>query len=286
MSKKKTKPASTVFRRGSEILKAADEDRKNRETSGGESSYDPTKFRFKVKNNESADIIVLDSSIEDSIAFFEHNTKDPNTGFWGSFKMCIAETAYECPLCAEKKPTYVLFLTVLDKRGYQPKNGKKVPYTKRLLALKGDAISDFKKLEVVAQKKGNTLRGMCLTMERGSDQKSLATGSIQMQDNGSLFSHISESKLKKKYGHPQVKSKDGDKIYREKNEDIQPFDYTALFKEPDEAYCKKLLKEFGEQAQDDYSDDDDEPKPKKKKNKKSKTHDDVLGSPKSKKRKK
>jgi hypothetical protein len=188
-------------------------------------NYQPS--RFFLKDGEEAEIVILDESFDDVVGFWEHNLKV--NGKWGNFEVCLGENE-NCPICLnvpDSKPYYVMMVSILDLRGYTDKNGNDIPYTRKLLPLKGELIELFKQIADAAQKKNGTLRGTTLVMKRSGD-KSYSTGKPQMLEDATLFAHTPNETLIEEFGHDEVKTKTGDVIIPE-NGKLDPIDYESSF---------------------------------------------------------
>lgn len=186
-------------------------------------------FRFWQRKGDECEIIILDHSIDDGFWRNEHQVK---VGKNYQPEPCIQETG-PCPHCEDGlRQSMVVFLSVLVIRDYTDRNGNKHTHSRMLLPLKRNQIPDFERIEAIAMKKHGTLRGVSLIMERKNEENSFSTGMPVPNDDGQLINEfLSEKSLTKLFGHSAIK-KDG-KVVKEANEDIQPFDYQALFPEPD-----------------------------------------------------
>jgi len=202
--------------------------------------------RLWVEKGKEREVIILDKSISDVVALYEHNLKD-SQGRWGNHESCVKEFA-NCPLCEKfKESYYVMFFTVLDLAGYDRKDDKgkvveHIPQVRRLLAVKSTNIGKFKQLEQAALNECGTMRGMYLVLQRGTGDQSAQIGEPAILDNGKLYEMIPEDELVRDYGHDQVLGKDGKTVIKEKNADLKPYDYDKLFPKPDPA---DLAKRYG-----------------------------------------
>ena len=197
-------------------------------------------FRFFIKDGESAELVILDESIEEVVGLWEHNLK--LNGRWGNFEICLGEDE-NCPICKnvpDSKPYFAMFFTVLDLRGYTDKNGNEVPYSRKMLALKGEMIDMFKQIAQAAQKKHGTIRGVTVLMKR-SGEKSYSTGRPEILEDGSIFAFVNEETLIAEFGHDAIKTKTGDIIVPE-NGKLQPFDYDEVF---EKASSDELCDKYG-----------------------------------------
>jgi hypothetical protein len=190
-------------------------------------------LRFYVKGGDDCEIIILDHSIEDGLAFYEHNLQGAD-GKWDIYEPCIKDFA-QCPICARfKESSYVLMLTCLVLKPFTTKKGVVVPHSKMLLPVRITQFDKFRDLEASAKSEGGSLRGMYLIMKRSkSDSKAARIGEPAMLEGGKLYDLIPEAELVRDYGHKEVRSEDGTKVFRPANFDITPYDYDELFPKPD-----------------------------------------------------
>ena len=132
-----------------------------------------TPFRFRLKNDESARVIILDT-YDNIFSCYEHNTQGPD-GYYNKYTVCTRELGH-CPMCTStgKEGYFALFFTVIDLRPYVNKEGKTIPYTKKLLCIKGSMQMHFKRL---FERHNNQIRGMEIELYRTNDKKDAASGS-------------------------------------------------------------------------------------------------------------
>jgi hypothetical protein len=237
---------------------AAENERKaeQRKRTGG---IDPNKTRFRLKPGAETEIVILDSEV-DTVAFFEHHLK--KDGKWGHFESCPGEWS-NCPLCASGDPkAFVWFLTVLDCTPYEREDGTEVPYFRRLLPIKPSQANTYKRILKAAYKEHGTIRGVVLTVERDTSDKSSAIGEPVIREGGSMFDRYDEDELLEEFGHPAIKARNGDVLIK-KNGLLQPFDYEVLFPKPD---AKDIAKRWGlgpqagsDEEYDAATDEDDDP---------------------------
>lgn len=231
------KPEASAGYRGRAALdRYADEERKAKERR----NTPLMPFRFRAEYGPDAQpcpIIILDKKIDNIFFLYEHSVQD-DQGRWGKTEVCIKEHDVGCPLCQLEggknskvgRSTYVMLLTVLDLRPYKNKDGKKIPYSRRIFAVKGSQIGDWMKIFDRAEQKFGTLRGLYLEVMR-NDKQDASTGKPQLLDNDMLFDHVKEKELLADYGHDAVVG-DNNKVIKKADEDITPFDYDAIFKRP------------------------------------------------------
>lgn len=186
------------------------------------------RYRFRLQEGEEADIIVLDHSVDTAGFRYEHHMPD-SEGRWTVFEGCPQEYDH-CPLCDgidSRKAGYVMFLTVLDLRGFTRQNGEFVPHYKRLMAVKGNLQPEFFKLSDAAVREHGTMRGMQLLMARDGTINS-QIGHPIMDPAGSMYSIIPEDVLTQEFGHDEERDDEG-VLRKPANYDITPFSYTQLF---------------------------------------------------------
>lgn len=228
--------ASAGYRGRAALERYADEERKAKERR----DMPRMPFRFRAEYGPDAKptpLIFLDKSIDNAYFMYEHSVQD-DQGRWGHTEICIKEHDVGCPLCQLEggknskvgRSTYVMLLTVLDLRPYKNKDGKKIPYTKRLFAIKGSQIGDWMKIFERAEKKYGGLRGLYVEVSR-NDKQDAATGKPELLDNDMVFDHIKEQELLDEYGHDAVLG-DNKKVIKKADEDVTAFDYDAIFKLP------------------------------------------------------
>lgn len=197
---------------------------------------DPTKPGITPEELE-ANIVVLDH--EPYFAIHEHHFPNPRTGKFDKhsfFQTCMGEG--HCPACDadQKDPYWVLFLSVIDMRGFEikegPRAGQWVPHSRKLLAIKNKNQNWwFRKFEQYG-----TLRGMQVLLVR-DDRRGANHG------NPEFVALHDEAAILESFGHPAVYStQDPNKIIKQENEDCFPFDYDALFPTPN---YEAMLVKFG-----------------------------------------
>jgi hypothetical protein len=201
-------------------------------------------FRFYVPKGEECEIIILDKSLNDVVAFYEHNLQD-SRGQWSIYEPCLKDLGVECPLCkAGHLSYYQMILSVLVLKPYTTKMGKVIPHTKMIMPVKQGQFDLFRRLEQAAKREGKTLRGMYLVMARSkTDPKAPRIGEPVMLDNNKLFDFFSEEELVEEFGHEAVLGQDGKTIVRPKNYNITPYDYTKLFPPPN---VKEMMARYGD----------------------------------------
>ena len=189
-------------------------------------------FRFYVPKGEETEIIILDKSLDDCVALYEHNLQGPD-GKWSVYEPCLKDFGH-CPICATGSSSYYgLQMSVLVLRAFRTKNGKDIPWSKMLMTVKVGGFDTFRRLEAAAIKECGTMRGMYLVMGRSAtNDKAAKIGDPVMQEGGKLYEMLDEDTLDADYGHDAVLGQDK-KVLRPANFDITPFDYRVLFPMPE-----------------------------------------------------
>lgn len=246
----------------SERIKKVQEQRKNQRN---------MPWRYWLPADEEGEIVILDESLEDVPFFYEHGIRDQD-GKWGrQFEICVKEHE-NCPLCDaandEKsgvgRSTYVMFLSILDLRGFETKDGDIVEQSRKLLAVKGSQINDFVKVLKNAEENNGTLRGTYLLMSRG-DQHSASTGTPTPLDNGMLYDYYTEDELEDEFWNEAFVDEESGKTLREEGSDLDVFEYDKLFQYPDadslaKRYGGKKRRSAGSQSdiEEDWDEEDEE----------------------------
>lgn len=185
-------------------------------------------FRFGLKQGNSAEVVILDESLDDGVHFHEHNIKGPE-GYFNVFEVCPKEF-YECPLCAQHGESgFVLYLSVLHLDAYKDKKTGEWRDSRSLLPIKYSQLATFKKVMKAGEKKHGKLRGIVLNLERntGPTTSSPRIGEpVEFEETGTRFDFIED--LEGDYGHDEFKADDGT-VLKKKNANITAFDYEVIF---------------------------------------------------------
>lgn len=258
------KKGSAINKEADRIIAENERKAEQRKRLGGQ---DPNQFRFRLKTGDTCEVIVLDET-PDTVAFYEHNLR--KDGHFGHYESCPSEWS-NCPLCSSGDNKYFAwFLTVLELRSYETKDGKTVPYSRRLMCIKQTQAVGFKRVLAAAMKKHGTIRGVVLTLERDTVERSSSIGEPVLNDDGQMFNILEEDELLEEYGHAAIKSKSGD-VLVPRNGLLKAFDYDALFPKPD---AKDIAKrwglspqagsdaEYSELVEEDEEEEEEEYKPK------------------------
>ena len=223
-----------------------------RKKTGG---LDPNRTRFRLAAGESAEVVILDASVN-TVAFYEHHMK--KDGKWGNFESCPGEWS-NCPLCSGgDNSSFVWFLTILDTRGYVKDDGTEVPYYRRLLCVKQTQAPAFKRILKAAQKANGTTRGTVLVLERDTGDKSAAIGEPVIAESGHMFEFLDEDEMVDEFGHAAIVARNDD-VLVEKNGLLLAFDYESLFSKPDaKDIAKRWGLESGAGSDDEYEEAEEE----------------------------
>jgi len=222
---------------------AADNARRKKEAEERNSPQRKAKYRFWLEPANSCFIVILDESLNGPTSFYRREHNEPGEdGKWGNYSWCFMDMGIgPCPKCRElgKKGQLVNFLTILAFQEYETgKEGQKVKHAYRhtLLPVSGDLATELLKKEAMAVKRGKTLRGMTLMMERSSSEKSFRTGfPIDFADPETgepvSYTFATEEDIEGWANNPEVKNEEG-KVYIEEGEHMWPMDYASIFGEP------------------------------------------------------
>jgi len=186
-------------------------------------------FRFRLKQGDGAEVVILDESLDDGIHFHEHNLKGPD-GYYNVYEVCPKEE-YDCPLCSQfKESGFVLYLSVLHLDAYQDNQTKEWRNGRALLGIKYGQLPTFKKVLGAAKKEHGTLRGVVLNLERpmGKATQSPTIGEpVEFEDINKRFDFIED--LEDEYGHDEIVGQDGKTVVKQADLDITAYDYEELF---------------------------------------------------------
>ena len=178
-------------------------------------------FRFRVKPGESTQFVILDDAPD--FFRFEHNLKNPHTGFWDTFTGCVAEWD-NCPVCeaAGKDAYYAMYLSVLDFTAFETKDGTVHEFSRKLLVVKPAQQKKFHRLYSRFVEDGLTLRGALIDVTRDTDKDSSIGNELDYAE------HLSEDEL------AEYVREWTDKDKKRHTEDCSvPYDYEKLFEAPD-----------------------------------------------------
>jgi hypothetical protein len=186
------------------------------------------------KKKTQAEVVILDSSVNECIGFYEHTLQNPKTQFWDTYEACPKEWE-TCPICESDMkgnvPSYTTFFTVYDASVYT-KNGEEKMSGRCLLPIKAAQLSRFMRVLNAAEKQYGTLRGVSLLLERDvNDQQSAKIGEPIMDGDANMFTQLTEDEMLEEFGHEDLMTKDGT-VYLKANESLQPFVYTDIFEKP------------------------------------------------------
>lgn len=221
----------TAFYRGSAGRERADEElvkQKARQEARREQQNQP--FRFRVKVGDTAQYVILDD--EPDFFRFEHNMKNPATGFWDTFTGCTKEWD-NCPVCEAlgKEPYYALYLSVLDLTPFETRDGVKHDFSRKLLVVKPAQQKKFQRAFQKREKEGLTLRGAIFEVTRDGDKDSSIGNDIEMlddiMDEDELQTYVRNWKDREGKKHTEAC--------------FEVYDYEELFGEPDSEELRALM---------------------------------------------
>lgn len=224
------KRKSTAFYRGDAGREKAEEElarQKARQEARKEQGNQP--FRFRVPVGGTTQYVILDDAPD--FFRFEHNLKNPQTGFWDTFTGCVKEWD-NCPVCAvaERESYYAMYLTVLDFTEFKTKDGQKHEFSRKLLVIKPAQQKKFQRAFSKAEKDGRTLRGTIVEVTRDGEKDSAIGNDIEfidVMDEDELTTYVRSWKDKEGKKHTE-------KCY-------EPYDYEQLFQEPDTEQLRALV---------------------------------------------
>lgn len=186
-------------------------------------------FRFRLSPGDTTQYVVVDDAPE--FYRFEHNLKNPQTGYWDTYTGCVKEWD-NCPVCegTQKESYYALYLTVIDFTEFKTRDGTKHAFSRKLLVVKPAQQKKFIRAYNKAEKDGLTLRGAVFEVTRDGDKDSSIGNDIEYVE------HMDEDELLT-YTR-SWKDKEGKK-HSEKCYEV--IDYEAVFEEPDTDKLSALM---------------------------------------------
>lgn len=221
----KRKRGSAFFRGEEGMRRTEDELARQKEKAAERKAQSNMPFRFFVMPGETKQVIVVDDKPD--FFMYEHSLKDDNGKYGRKFCGCVKETA-NCPVCeaTNRESYYAMFLTVIDLTPFKTRDGAEVEFSRKLLVVKP---AQQKKFQRFYNKEGS-LRGALFDMTRDGDKDSAIGNDIEFVEfvpDEELESYVRS-----------WKDKDG-----KKHNDTchEPYDYEALFEEPDEAKLRALV---------------------------------------------
>lgn len=160
-----------------------------------------------------------------------------------------------CPICKAaqqnlhnaKFPYMRMALTVVMER--IDESGTTVAWDKKLLVVKNDNFKTFNNLLVTGERANNgVLRGMAFVLERGTGEKTLASGTPATNpDNSFAYSFVGEdflAQIQNIYQPTEVRSEDGKFVYKPTNWLTTPIDINNNLDILNYASEEDLRKEF------------------------------------------
>jgi len=219
-----------AFYRGEEgRRRAEDELVKDKQRQAARKEAQNAPFRFRLSPDSSTQFIVVDDAPD--FFRFEHNLKNPATGFWDTFTGCVSEWD-NCPVCeaAGKEPYYAMYLTVIDLTPFTTKDGTEHEFSRKLLVIKPAQQKKFHRLYNKFAADGLSLRGALFEVTRDTDKDSAIGNEIE------YIEHVSEEELAD-YVREWT---DRDKKRHTEN-CSEPYDYEKLFEAPDTEKLRAIV---------------------------------------------
>ena len=181
-------------------------------------------LRFWVPVGDKKTIIVVDETPDFFI--YEHEMKDPQTGRWGVYTLCLDRND-SCPVCqVHGSSYYALVLSVIDLTPYVNSKGETVPWSRKLLVVKSGQVNKFlRRFDA-----DGTLRGASFDCIRDTNKSPRVGNDIEYLGN-----------YEEDYLTTFVRSW-VDKEGKTHQEDCsRPFDYEKLFPVPDITQLQALV---------------------------------------------
>ena len=218
----------------SEGAELAEKDRRARAEINAQNKDAP--LRFRLKQGEEADVIVLDAALGPAIYEHDLTYKPPfqrqnNYGRTVDQYVASPKEWETDPITAKfgLEPYYALYLSIVDMRQGMSSRGKAFKNVRKLLCLKGDALTATMNIWTMmrAQNPNATLRGLHLLMKRGHEQTSAKSGLPN------FVAQYGEADVIATFQHPAIMSeREPGKVIKQENEDCYPFDYAKVFPKP------------------------------------------------------
>ena len=210
-------------------------------------------WRFGLKKEEEAEIIILDETLDSLFYLFEHQVDRISNGKWAGadFEPCPQEQE-NCPLCEQadaemgkgttKRAHFAMMLSVIDTREL-PREGKEpLPFTKNLLCVKGGQMEAMGRiLEAAQNANGGSLRGVALYMARGTGEMSARIGDPTPYDDGRMF-EILEPGWEEEFMLPEPETGREGQVLKEVDHYVTPYIWGEVFKKPSR---QDLLSRYG-----------------------------------------
>lgn len=205
-------------------------------------------LRFRLRQGEEADVIVLDAAMGPAIWEHDLTYKPPfqRQNQYGKPVDQYVSSPKEWetdPISAKfgLEPYYCLYLSVVDMRQGVTSQNKPFKNVRKLLCLKGDALTGM--MNIWAQMRTHnpnaTLRGLHLLMKRGHEQTSLKSGLPN------FVAQYGEADIVATFAHPAIMSeREVGKIIKPENADCYPFDYADIFPKPSAEAIKQRYPQF------------------------------------------
>ena len=175
-----------------------------------------------VSKNTTRRIVILDAVPSTNLKFHIDSQN--------SYKKVLCIQQHDnCPICSVadnngrfgRGKDYVV-VTVIDEQPWTTKDGKTIPYSKKLLPIENE-MQRKQILKYIT--KFGTARGLVFEMTRTGTKGEGSCGVPSFEE------FLTEEELLAKFGNGEIKSPEG-KLLKEANSDIKPFDYGKMFPLP------------------------------------------------------
>jgi hypothetical protein len=154
---------------------------------------------------------------------YEHNMKNPRTGFFDIFLGCVRD--YDnCPICIgeNKDGSYNMYLTVIDLTEFTDKKDNVHEFSRKLLVVKSRDQNKFLRRFETLEKQGLTLRGALFETHRDKDTDPAIGNDIEFIET------VPEEELLE-----YVREYDDREGKTHTEECHEPFDYVKMYPEKD-----------------------------------------------------
>lgn len=201
-------------------------------------------MKFFLKNGETADVLILDTSFSAGTIIHEHRLRGQD-GKFNITEPCIAAT-HNCPICNQgNKVSKLLLITILDLRGYTRKEPpyEHIPYSRKVLPINFANLQKWQQMieSPALQVGGGSIRGTYLRLCRGMEQTSAAIGDPIPVEGGRLFLTYDEQALNHYWRSPARMDQQG-KVVAPEGQSLQAFDYAKVFPAPD---IQRIINQYG-----------------------------------------
>jgi len=150
----------------------------NREKIQAEKAKSVKTFRFFLAKGEEARVVFME---EEPIAIAEHTIRFPSPSGKTIYRhyTCRRVIGGRCPLCeAGDEPRYTGFMSIIDLRGYEGKNGK-VPYTRKVFPMSTSVLEWWETVQDAAKERGGHAAGSKFLLKREGKAGEPSVGGIR-----------------------------------------------------------------------------------------------------------